>query len=249
MEPVSATLITFNEERNIEAALRSVSWAEEIVVVDSGSTDATLEICGKYTKRILHRVWTGYIDQKNFAADQAGHNWILSLDADERLSPGLISEIEALRLGEPSRAGYRIPRVAYFLGRWIRHGDWYPDYQLRLFDRRRGRWQGGSVHESVKIGEEPGVLRGEIYHYTYHSLADYLKRLEVYSTLAAADLRERGKTSDPLKMLGHPLMTFVKAYLVRRGFMDGMPGLMVAAMGAISVFFKYAKLYELQTKS
>jgi len=246
MEPLSATLITYNEERNIEEALRSVSWTDEIVVVDSGSTDRTLEICRKYTDRIFHRDWTGYVDQKNFAVDHAAHDWIFSLDADERPSPELVQEIQDLRRNEPRNPGYRIPRVAYFMGRWIRHGDWYPDYQLRLFDRRHGRWQGGRVHESVKIAEEPGHLRGEIYHYTYHSLADYLKRLEVYSTLAAADYQQRGKTSGPLKLLGNPLMTFIKAYLLRRGFMDGVPGLLVAVMGAISVFFKYAKLYELQ---
>ena len=132
------------------------------------------------------------------------------------------------------------------MGRWIRHGDWYPDYQLRLFDRRRGRWQGGRVHESVKIDREPGRLKGEIHHFTYRSLADYLKRLETYSSLAAADYLQKGRISTPLKLLGNPMMTFVKAYLLKGGFLDGVPGLMVATMGVVSVFFKYAKLYELQ---
>jgi glycosyltransferase involved in cell wall biosynthesis len=224
-----------------------VSWADEIIVVDSGSTDATLEICRKYTGKVFHRDWSGYVDQKNFAVAQASHNWIFSLDADERASPELVREIHELRLGEAGGVcGYRIPRAACFMGRWIRHGDWYPDYQLRLFDRRHGRWQGGRVHESVKIDAEPGVLRGEVQHYTYRSLSDYLKRLEVYSSLAAADYAQRGKTSGPGKMLIDPFLTFVKAYLLKRGFLDGIPGLMVAVMGAVSVFFKYAKLYELQ---
>jgi glycosyltransferase involved in cell wall biosynthesis len=246
MEPVSATLITYNEERNIAEALRTLSWASEIIVVDSGSTDATLEICSKFTSRIFHREWTGYVDQKNFAVDQAGHNWIFSLDADERPSPELIREIRQLFGDGPRRQGYRIPRVAYFMGRWIRHGDWYPDFQLRLFDRRHGRWQGGRVHESVKITAEPGMLKGEIHHYTYHSFSDYLKRLEVYSTLAAADYQARGKFPRSLNMLGNPAATFFKAYFLKRGFLDGVPGLMVAVMGAVSVFFKYAKLYELR---
>ena len=246
MEPVSATLIACNEERNIEDALRTLSWASEIVVVDSGSTDATVEICRRYTDKIFYRAWTGYIDQKNFAVDQATNDWIFSLDADERLSRELIREIQELRSNGLTGAGFRIPRVANFMGKWIRHGDWYPDPQLRLFNRQKGRWQGGRVHESVKIGGEPGRLTGEIHHYTYRSLSDYLKRLEVYSTLASQDYRQRGKTSGPLKMLGHPFATFFKAYVLKGGFLDGVPGLMVAVMGAVSVFFKYAKLYELE---
>jgi glycosyltransferase involved in cell wall biosynthesis len=246
MEKISATLITFNEERNIEDALHSVSWADEIVVVDAGSRDATREICRRHTDRIFHRDWTGFVDQKSFAVEQAQHDWIFSLDADERVSPELRAEIQELRRAGLERAGYRIPRVAFFMGRWIRHGDWYPDYQLRLFDRRRGRWQGGRVHESVKTVTEPGLLRGEIHHYTYRSLSDYLKRLDTYSSLAADDYERRGRVSTAAQMLGSPTATFVKTYLLKRGFLDGTPGLMVAVMGAVSVFFKYAKLYELE---
>jgi len=246
MDPVSATLIAFNEQANIEGALASLSWADEIIVLDCGSTDGTLEICRRYTDRIFHRDWTGFVDQKNSAVEKASHDWIFSLDADERVSPELCREIQLLRSGDLSRPGYRIPRVAFFMGRWIRHGDWYPDCQLRFFDRRRGRWQGGRVHESVKVDEEPGRLNGEIQHYTYRSLADYLKRLETYSSLAAADYHQKGRVSTPLKLIGNPMMTFAKAYLLKGGCLDGVPGLMVAAMGAISVFFKYAKLYELQ---
>jgi glycosyltransferase involved in cell wall biosynthesis len=249
MEPVSATVITFNEERNIDAALQSLSWADEIVIVDSGSTDQTLEICRRHTNRILHREWTGYVEQKNFAVECARYDWIFSLDADERSSPELVREIAELRGAGLRSGGYRIPRVACFMGRWIRHGDWYPDYQLRLFDRRQGRWQGGRVHESVRIEKDLGTLRGEIHHYTYHSLSDYLKRLEVYSTLAAADYLEKGKSSGPLKLVGNPLATFFKTYLLKRGFLDGVPGLLVAVMGSVSVFFKYAKLLELQQES
>jgi len=248
MEPVSATLITCNERANIEGALASLGWADEIVVVDSGSTDGTLDICRRYTDRIFHRDWTGFVDQKNFALDKAACDWIFSLDADERPSPELQQEIGVLRRGGLSHPGYRIPRVAFFMGRWIRHGDWYPDYQLRLFDRRRSRWQGGRVHESVKTQGEPGRLKGEIQHYTYRSLSDYLKRLETYSALAAGDYCQRGKISAAPKMFGNPIAAFARAYLLKRGFLDGVPGLMVAIMGAVSVFFKYAKLYELQQK-
>ena len=248
MEAISAVLITCNEERNIRGALESLRWADEIVVVDSGSGDGTLAICREFTPRIYHRDWTGFVDQKNFALDQATHSWVLSLDADERLSPELLEEMQHLRQSGFDAEGYRIPRVAFFMGRWIRHGDWFPDPQLRLFDRRRGRWQGGHLHESVKIPGEPGRLRGEILHYTYRNLSDYLKRLEKYSGLAALDYQARGKISSGWKMLANPVATFVKCYLVKRGFLDGVPGFMVAVMGAVSVFFKYASLYELQRK-
>ncbi len=248
MDPISATLITHNEEANIEEALQSIAWADEIVVIDSGSTDRTVDICRRYTDRVFQRAWTGFVDQKNHGVSMARHDWILSLDADERVGPELIREIELLRKSGFSHPGYRVPRVAFFMGCWIRHGDWYPDYQLRLFDRRRGRWQGGRVHESVRVEGIPGVLRGEIRHYTYRSLSDYLRRLEIYTSLAAQDYLQKGRQTSMPKMLGNSLGAFVKAYLIKRGFLDGVPGLMVAIMGAISVFFKYAKLYELQNK-
>jgi glycosyltransferase involved in cell wall biosynthesis len=250
MSLISAVIITHDESANIEGALHSVSdWVDEIVVVDSGSTDDTLDICRRYTSRIFCREWTGFVDQKNHAADKAAHNWVFSLDADERPSSRLVEEIKALRVGGFRRPGYRIPRVAFFMGRWIRHGDWYPDYQLRLFDRTRGRWQGGRVHESFRIqGSEPGFLAGELHHYTYRSLSDYLKRLEAYTSLAASDYRERGKRSSGIKLLLDPTATFLKSYLLKRGFLDGVPGLMAAVMGSVSVYFKYAKLYELQRR-
>jgi len=249
MEPISATLITFNEERNIEEALKSVSWVDEIVVVDSGSNDATLEVCRRFTDRIFHRDWTGYVDQKNFAIEKAQHDWILSLDADERSSPELRMEIQELARKGFRKPGYKIPRMAFFMGRWIRHGDWYPDYQLRLFDRRCGKWEGGRVHESVRTSEKPEFLRGEIFHFTYRSLSDYLRRLETYSNLAAFDYQQRGKSATLCTLLGNPIAVFMKAYLLKRGFLDGTPGFAIAFMGAVSVFFKYAKLYELKLKS
>ena len=248
MQPISATLITYNEERNIAEALQSLSWVDEIVVVDSGSRDATVAICRQFTERIFHRDWTGFVDQKNFAVENARNDWIFSLDADERPSPELSQEIQELARNGFPRPGYKMPRVVFFLGRWIRHGEWYPDCQLRLFDRRNGKWEGGRVHESVKLQEKSGLLKGEIYHYTYRSLSDYLKRLEIYSALAALDHQQRGKTITPIRLLGNPIAAFARSYLLKRGFLDGAPGLAVAMLAAISVFFKYAKLYELQRK-
>ncbi len=249
MQPISATLITFNEERNIAEALKSISWADEIVVVDSGSNDATLEVCRQFTNKIFHRDWTGYVDQKNFAVEKARHDWILSLDADERSSPELRTEIQELAGKGFHKPGYKIPRVAFFMGRWIRHGDWYPDYQLRLFDRMCGKWEGGRVHESVRTSGKPEFLHGEIYHFTYRSLSDYLRRLETYSNLAAFDYQQRGKSATLRTLLANPFAVFIKAYLLKRGFLDGTPGFAIAVMGAVSVFFKYAKLYELKLKN
>ncbi len=249
MQPVSATLITYNEERNIAEALQSVSWANEIIVVDSGSSDATLAICRQFTDRIFHREWTGYVDQKNYAVEQARHDWIFSIDADERSSPELTLEIQELARSGFGAAGYRIPRAAFFMGRWIRHGDWYPDHQLRLFDRKCGKWEGGRVHESVKINGNPQYLRGEIYHFTYRSLSDYLRRLEIYSNLAAVDYQQQGRSATFFKVFANPIAVFLKAYLLKRGFLDGTPGFAVAFLGAVSVFFKYAKLYELKLKA
>lgn len=248
MQPISATVITYNEERNIAEALQSLTWADEIIIVDSGSTDATVQICRQFTESIFHRDWTGYVDQKHFAVEKAGHDWIFSLDADERTGPELRKEIQELAASGFHLHGYKIPRVAFFMGQWIRHGDWYPDYQLRLFDRRYGRWEGGQVHESVKTDGKSGYLKGEIYHFTYRSFSDYLRRLEIYSNLAAYDYQQKGVSATPMKLLGNPIAAFIKAYLLKRGFLDGTPGFSVAVMGAVSVFFKYAKLYELQRK-
>ena len=218
------------------------------MVVDGGSSDRTVEICRRYTGVVVNRPWTGFVDQKNHAVSLANHDWILSLDADERVGAELRGEIEQLRKTGLQPPGYRIPRVAFFMGHWIRHGDWYPDYQLRLFDRNHGRWQGGRVHESVKVNGIPAVLQGEIMHYTYRSLSDYLRRLETYSSLAAQDYLQQRRSVSMLKVLGNPLAAFVKGYVLKRGFLDGSPGLLVAIMGAVSVFFKYAKLYELRKK-
>lgn len=246
MEPVSATIITCNEAHAVADALRSVSWADEIIIVDSGSADATLRICRDYTDKIFHRDWTGFADQKNHAVDRASNDWILSIDADERVGPGLRGEIEdAARAGFRLR-GYRIPRRAFFMGRWIRHGDWYPDCQMRLFDRRHGRWRGGRVHESVAVEGPTGSMRGEILHYCYRDFSEYLRKLECYSTLAALDCRDRGRRATPWALVSGPLGVFARAYLLRRGFLDGVPGFAVAAMGAVSTFSKYAKLRELE---
>jgi glycosyltransferase involved in cell wall biosynthesis len=245
---VTATVITFNEAANIEAALASLGFADEIVVVDSESTDDTVAIARRFTDKVFVRPWPGYIAQKNFAAEQASHDWIFSLDADERVSPPLADEIRGLP-AEDAVAGYRIPRVTFHLGRWLRSTDWYPDHQLRLYDRRRGRWAGRHVHESVRADGTVARLSGEILHYAYRDLSHHLQTMDRYTTLAARQLFEDGRRAGWWDLALHPPAAFLRNYLLRGGFRDGVPGLIVSAMNARYVGLKLAKLWELCSAS
>ena len=247
--PVTATVITFNEAANIEAALASLSWADEIIVVDSQSTDRTTEIARKFTDKVIVRPWPGYIAQKNFAAEQARHDWIFSLDADERVTPELASEIRAVVANGPRAAGYRVPRVTFHLGRWMRTTDWYPDYQLRLYDRRRARWSGKYVHESVKANGAVENLRSELQHFAYRDLAHHLQTMDRYTTLAAKQMFEEGRRAGFVDLMIHPPAAFFRNYVLRGGFRDGVPGLIVSAMNARYVGLKFAKLWELCSPS
>ena len=247
--PVTATVITFNEAANIEAALASLSWADEIIVVDSESTDRTAEIARRLTDKVIVRPWPGYIAQKNFAAEQASHDWIFSLDADERVTPELAAEIKTTLARRPSAAGYRLPRVTFHLGRWMRSTDWYPDYQLRLYDRRRARWAGKYVHESVKADGPVEYLRSELQHYAYRDRAHHLETMDRYTTLAAKQMFEEGRRAGLFHVIVHPPAAFFRNYVLRGGFRDGKAGLIVSAMNARYVRLKFAKLRELCSPS
>lgn len=246
MKRIAVAIITFNEEKNIREALESVAWADEIILVDAFSGDKTVDLARPYTDKIFQRSWSGYVDQKNFALQKATHDWILSIDADERVSPQLREEILNWKTLDTQEAGYQIPRRSFFLGKWIRHTGWYPDYQLRLFDRTKGKWQGGRVHESVNVTGKIGRLRGELLHYSYRSMSDYLKRLDRYSDLAARDYYDKNKKVNLLTLVFAPFLEFIKNYLIKQGFRDGYPGFVISACAAISVFFKYARLWELK---
>ena len=246
MPKVSVTIITLNEADHIAAAIDSASWADEIIVVDSGSNDDTVAIARSKDVRVETRAWSGYIDQKNFAHLLASNDWIFSLDADERITPALAGEIHALLATEPSRKGYRVPRVAYHLGRWVRTTDFYPDYQTRLYDRRSARWTGLYVHESVSVNGGPGQLVNELQHYSFRDLRDQLDRINHYTTLAARQMYERGQRTGPLAIIAHPPAAFLRNYVLRRGILDGTVGLMISLMNSYSVFLKFAKLWELQ---
>jgi glycosyltransferase involved in cell wall biosynthesis len=244
---VTATVITFNEAANIEAALASLSFLDEIIVVDSQSTDNTVALARAFTDKVFVRSWPGYVAQKNFAAEQARHDWILSLDADERISEPLADEIRAL--AGDGTAAYRIPRVTFHLGRWMRSTDWYPDFQMRLYDRRRARWTGRHVHESVKVDGPVGQLRGEILHYAYRDLSHHLQTMDRYTALAARQMFEDGRRAGWWDLATHPPAAFLRNYVLRGGFRDGVPGLIVSAMNARYVGLKLAKLWELCSAS
>jgi glycosyltransferase involved in cell wall biosynthesis len=247
--PVTATIITFNEAANIQAALESLSWADELIVVDSQSTDDTVAIARRFTDKVIVRPWPGYIAQKNFAAEQATHDWIFSLDADERVTPELAAEVKSLLASGPKAAGYRVPRVTFHLGRWMRSTDWYPDYQLRFYDRRRARWSGKHVHESVKADGPVEDLRGELQHYAYRDLAHHFQTMDRYTTLAARQMFEEGRRAGFFDLMVHPPAAFLRNYVLRGGFRDGVPGLIVSAMNARYVGLKFAKLWELCSPS
>jgi hypothetical protein len=172
----------------------------------------------------------------------------LSLDADERVTPELASEIRALMMATPSAAAYRIPRVTFHLGRWIRTTDWYPDYQLRLYDRRAAQWTGQYVHEAVTVRGHTGQLRGELQHYAYRDIADHLDTIDRYTTLAARQMHDSGRRAGLLQLVGHPPLAFLRNYLAHGGIRDGAPGLIISAMNAYYVFLKFAKLWELQRR-
>lgn len=245
MPGLSVIVITRNEESNLAEALESVAWADEIVVVDAESTDRTREVALRFTDRVVVRPWNGYIEQKNFAAGAASHDWILSLDADERISSGLAGEIRALLASGPEAPGYRMPRVTKYLGRWIRTTDWYPDYQLRLYDRRGARWHGRYVHESVTVEGRIAYLKGEIEHHAYRDVAHHLEKMNVYSSLAARQLHEQGRRATMIDLFGHPPFALLRNLVLRRGFLDGGVGALVSLLNSYYVFLKFAKLWEL----
>lgn len=238
---ISATIITFNEEARLPRALASTAFCDETIVVDSGSTDGTLDVARQAGARVLSRGWTGYADQKNFAATEAAHEWVLALDADEEVSPELRASIEALRESGPDHDGYRFPRLARYLGRWIRHSGWYPDAKVRLYDRRRGSWHGDYVHESIHVRGEVGELTGDLLHYTCDSLEDHRQRVERYTDLAAREIIENNQRVGWAKMLASPPWAFIRSYVLQQGFRDGQEGLMIARMAAVYSYSKYAK--------
>jgi glycosyltransferase involved in cell wall biosynthesis len=238
---ITATIITQDEERNIVRAIESLRCCDEILILDSGSTDRTVELATNLGARVIEAGWRGYSGQKNWAAEQAANEWILSLDADEALSEALEAEIWNLKKSGPKFDAYTMPRLARYLGRWIYHAGWYPDRKIRLYDRAKAKWVGDFVHESVKCAGHVGYLESNILHFTCDSLSEHLRSLDRYTTLAAQELAAK-KVPVPLtSLIFDPPWTFVKAYVFQRGFLDGLEGLIISYMAAFYTFLKYSK--------
>lgn len=242
---ISAVLIAQNEEKLIGPALDSISWVDEIVVVDGGSVDGTVRLCEDRGARVVTRGFTSYVEQKNFALGEAAHDWLLSLDADERVTEPLAKEIQSLSSKGFDASGYRVPRISFYLGRFIRSTAWYPDHQLRLFDRRKGQWEGRWVHESVRVEGAVKRLKGELLHYSYENVSDHVDRLNHYATLAAKQMWETGRRGGLVPALTLPPFVFLKNFIVKRGFVDGSAGLIISVMNSFYVYLKYLKLREL----
>jgi glycosyltransferase involved in cell wall biosynthesis len=246
MPALSATIITHNESANIARVIRSLSCADEIVVIDSNSSDDTHEIASRLGARVIGHAFEGFAAQKNFSSEQAQHDWILSLDADEELDANSQEALVEWKRSEPSAAGYQFARRAQYLGRWILHSGWYPDFKLRLFDRRRGSWQGAFVHESVVVNGPVATLPGDILHYTCNSLEEHRQRIEFYTDLAAKEMFERNERVSLVRGALAPPWIFLNTYFIRLGILDGPQGYLIAKMAARYVRQKYAKLEEMQ---
>lgn len=244
-EKISACVTTFNEERNIRRCLESLTWCDEIVVVDSFGTDRTVDICREYTDRVYQHKWLGYIGQKNLVREMATHPWVLFIDADEEVSPELREEILArFEAGHGPVCGYEFPRMVNYLGEWIRHGEWYPDVKLRLVLKYKTVIGGQEPHDKIVVNGPVKRLRGHLWHYTYDDLHDQIQTLNRYSSISASEKYKTGERFCWTDFIIRPLFRFLKSYVLKRGFLNGKRGVLIAAITSFGVAMKYAKLWE-----
>ncbi len=244
-QTISCIIIVKNEERNIKACLDSLLWADEIIVVDSGSSDRTAQICEAAPKvKLFQRPWEGFGPQKNMALSLASSKWVFSIDADERVSQGLADEILAA-IKNPSFEAYRVRRKNRYRGEWVRSSGWWPDEVVRLFRRDKARFTSHVVHEGVDYGGPTGLLENPLEHHSYTGAGDFIKRVDRYSTLGASQLAARGKKASTLNILGRTMLAFVRSYILKKGFLEGRAGLLIAFSTAEVTFYKYMKLSEL----
>jgi (heptosyl)LPS beta-1,4-glucosyltransferase len=242
--PISVVVIAKNEEKNICECLQSVSWCDDIVVVDAESKDATVAIAKKFTPKVFVRPWSGFAETKTFGVAQAKHDWIFWLDADERVLPELAVEIQNVISTNPSQAAFTVGRRAYFLGKWIRHSGWYPGKVPRLFNKRRAKFSSAPVHEGLEINGIVGTLQHDLLHFTDPNLFHYFEKFNRYTTLAADDAFQRKKRSRLIDLIVRPPWLFFKMYVLRLGFLDGTHGFLLAILSSAYVFTKYAKIWE-----
>lgn len=247
MQKISVVVIVYNEERNIKDCLESIKWVDEIILVDAFSEDKTIEIAKEYTDKIFQRQWQGYSQQKNFGLFQASNEWIIFVDSDERISEELAEEIRvALERNNGLYDGYYIPRQSFYLGRRIKHGEWYPDLKLRLINKHKGSWSGPSVHEKLTLNGKVGYLKNPILHYTYRDISYHLEKFNRYSSLFAQDAFNKGEKVNLYKLLWRPIIRFFRGYFIKKGFLDGFAGFVIAFMQSLEIFLRYAKLRELK---
>ncbi|MBI5602161.1 MAG: glycosyltransferase family 2 protein [Deltaproteobacteria bacterium] len=242
---LSVTIITQNEEKNLRSCLESVAFADEIIILDSESQDRTLSIAREFTDKIFQEPWQGFARQKNMAQDKAQGPWILNIDADERVTTELKEEIVSAIQKGSLYTGFKIPRKNFFCGQWIRHGGWYPNYQLRLYQKEAGSFAQREVHEQVVVKGKVGTLKAPLEHYTYDSISDYLKRMDRYSDLSARQYLQEGKKVSWPEILFRTKYTFFKMWILQKGFLDGAKGLVLAILYSYYTFVKYAKLKEI----
>lgn len=243
--PVAVIVITRNEERNIVDCLESVAWAGERVVVDSGSTDRTVDLATPLADSVYVTEWLGFAEAKNYALERVSSEWVLWLDADERVTSMLAEEIKNIVMNQSDLAGYEVARRAYFLGRWIKHCGWYPGYVVRLFKRSGAKFILTRVHERLSFPGAAGRLQGDLIHLTDENLFHYFEKLNRYTTLGAADMADSGRSASVIDLIVKPPFMFFKMYILRRGFLDGIHGLLLSMLSAAYVFVKYAKVREL----
>lgn len=247
-QPLSAFVITFNEEDNLADCLESLKFCDEVIVVDSFSTDKTVEIAKNFGAKVIQREWPGYRAQKEFGLSQTSHEWVLNLDADERVSDELRAEVERVLSTDNNSLydGYEVNRVVYYLQRWWRHGGWYPEFRLRLLRKSKTKWGGIDPHEKPIVQGKTERLKGELLHYTYTDLDDQLSRLHKFSSIAAMEDYKRGKRSSLMSILISPIFRFVKFYFLKQGFREGVAGFVVGMNELFYTFMKYAKLWEIE---
>ncbi|MDY6969924.1 MAG: glycosyltransferase family 2 protein [Spirochaetota bacterium] len=241
---ISVSIICFNEEQKIRRCLESVKWADEIVILDSFSTDATLKICSEYTNKIFKHEFDGHIQQKNRALELCSYNWVFCIDADEVISSELKESVLSIDLEKTGFKGFYVSRKVFYLGKWIHHGGWYPDYKIRFFDRRSGRWEGINPHDTVVVNGRISRLKGDLLHYSYQNVSAHLRQIDKFTDIMAFEYEKNGKKPSIINLTLRPFYKFIKMFFIKLGFLDGLRGFIIAILGAFYVFMKFVKLYE-----